>query len=112
MSLFAVDIEGGIALENKNAEKGTEFFSYKGYPLVRNGKVIYYGNTSDEYVVMIQIMKTEKLGDVEVATRLKVFRMLTDETLPANEKITKTADKDSLYEALEIANIWLTRLVG
>ena len=99
-------------MENKKAETENEFFSYKGYPLLRKGNLIYYGNTSDEFVVMIQIMQSEKVGDIEVAKKLKVFRMLTDEKLPANEKITKTADKDSLYEALEIANIWLSRLAG
>jgi len=97
--------------ENKTTEK-SEFFSYKGYPLVRNGNTIYYGNMWDEYVVMIQILETEKIGDVEVATKVRVFRMLTDENLPANEKIDKTADKDGLYEALDIAHIWLSRLAG
>ena len=33
----------------------SEFFTYKGLPLVRKGKEIYYGNMSDEYVVMIQL---------------------------------------------------------
>ena len=99
-------------MEKTNLEKTSDFFSYKGYPLVRSENIIYYGNMEDEYVVMIQIMKTEKVGNLDVATKLKVFRMLTDDKLPANEKITKSADKESLYEALEIANIWLSRLAG
>ena len=72
--------------------------------------ITYYGNMSDEYVVVMQILKKEKVGNIEVASKVKVFRMLTDESLPANEKITKTADKDGLYEALDIAHIWLSRL--
>ncbi len=98
-------------MEKKETGKA-ERFCYKGYPLMRKGNVIYYGNASDEYVVMIQIMKTEKMGEIDLAKKLKVFRMKTDQSLPANEAITKTADKDSLYEALEIANIWLSRAAG
>ena len=32
-----------------------EFFSYKGFPLVRNKDTIYYGNMYDKYVIMMQI---------------------------------------------------------
>ncbi len=87
----------------------SEFFTYKGLPLVRKGKEIYYGNMSDEYVVMIQILGTEKVGDLDVANKVRMFRMATDESLPPNERINKTAEKESLYEALDIANAWLAR---
>lgn len=87
----------------------SEFFTYKGLPLVRKGKEIYYGNMSDEYVVMIQILDTEKVGDLDVANKVRMFRMATDESLPPNERINKTAEKGSLYEALDIANAWLAR---
>lgn len=96
----------------KDSNNITQFSVYKGYPLVRKNKTIYYGNMYNECVVMIQIMHTKKVGDVEIADKVKVFRMLTDDKLSANEKITKTADKDSLYEALDIASIWLSRIDG
>ena len=44
----------------------SKFFSYKGYPLVRNGNTIYFGNMYDEFVVKIQILKKEKIGDLRV----------------------------------------------
>lgn len=91
-----------------SAEAST-FFNFKGFPLVRNENTIYYGNMSDEFVVMIQIMATQKVGSLDVASRVKIFRMLTDDSLPANERITKTADKSSLYEALDLASAWLSR---
>lgn len=94
----------------KDNNDNFQFSVYKGYPLVRNNNIIYYGNMYNEYVVMIQIMHTHKVGDVEVADKVKVFRMLTDDSLPANKKITKTADKDSLYDALDIASAWMSRL--
>ena len=93
-------------------EKAADFFSYKGFPLVRKGNEIYYGNMSDEYVVMIQILKTEKVGDMEVASKVRVMRMLTDQNAPADKLITKTVEKESLYDALDIASVWLSRLAG
>lgn len=89
--------------------QSTEFFTYKGLPLVRKGREIYYGNMTDEYVVMIQILGTEKVGDLDVANKVRMFRMATDETLPPNERINKTAEKTSLYEALDIASAWLSK---
>ncbi len=99
-------------MENNNAEKATELFSYKGYPLVRKGNEIYYGNASDEFVIYIQILGSENIGDLKVANRLRVMRMLTDNSVSPLERITKQVEKTSLYEALEIANIWLSRAAG
>lgn len=85
------------------------FFTYKGFPLVRNKDTIYYGNMSDDYVVMIQILEKKKVGDLEVATKSRVYKMSTDFSLPPQEAIVKTSDKAGLYEALDIAYIWLSR---
>jgi len=99
-------------MSEKKVAETSEFFNYKGFPLVRNGNTIYYGNMFDEYVVKILILEKQKLGEIEVANKVRVFRMLTDENLPADKRIDKTVDKDGLYEALDIANIWLSRLVS
>ena len=64
---------------------------------------------TDDYVVMMQIISTQKQGDLDIANKIRLFRMATDETLPPNERINKTAEKESLYEALDIANAWLSR---
>lgn len=87
------------------------FFTYKGFPLVRLEDVIYYGNMSDDYVVMLQILKKEKVNDIDVASKIKVYHMSTNLELPPNKAITKTSEKESLYEALDLANAWLSRTV-
>ena len=46
------------------------FFTYKGFPLVRHEDVIYYGNMSDDYVVMLKILNKKK-----VCTRLWISQM-------------------------------------
>lgn len=86
-----------------------DFFTYKGFPLVRNDDTIYYGNMSDDYVVMIQIIEKQKVGDIEVASKLKLYKMSTDESKNPIERISQTSEKDGLYDALDIAYIWLSR---
>ena len=85
------------------------FFTYKEFPLVRHEDVIYYGNMSDDYVVMLKILNKKKVHDIDVASKIKVYQMSTDLTLPPNQAVTKTSEKESLYEALDLANAWLSR---
>ena len=87
-----------------------KFFTYKGLPLVRKGNQIYYGNMSDETVAALQIMSTRKVGDLEVADRIKVFLMLTDtEGVDASEIFKKSSERNGLYDALDLAYVWLSR---
>lgn len=86
-----------------------EFFSYKGLPLVRKNDTIYYGNMYDEYVVMMEIKEKTNVGGLNVASKIRIYKMATDEKLNPMEAIVKSSEKSSLYEALDIAYIWLTR---
>ena len=94
-------------MSEKSIQK--DFFTYKGFPLVRNKDTIYYGNMSDDYVVMIQIMEKKKMGDLDVASRVKIYQMSTDQSKNPVEAIVKTSEKNGLYEVFDIAYVWLTR---
>ena len=89
--------------------KNDKFLTYKGKPLVRNGNTIYYGDPSENYVIMMQIMEKTKVGDLDVASKVKIYKMATDEKLNPVEAIIKQSEKSSLYEALDIAYAWLSR---
>lgn len=96
--------------ENTGAKSNTShFFTYKGFPLLRKNNEIYFGSMADDYVVKIQILQTKKEGDMEVASKCKIYQMSTDLSLNPVEAIVKSSEKDSLYEALDIASIWLSR---
>ena len=86
-----------------------EFFSYKGFPLVRKGNELYFGNMSDKFVAMLTILSTHKVKDLEIADKTRVQLMHTDPTVPATELIAKTSERGSLYEALDVASIWLEK---
>lgn len=86
-----------------------EFFSYKGFPLVRSKKQIYYGSMSDEFVTTIRITSSHNENGIDVADKLKVSLMRTAKDIDPKDMVVKTSDRNSLFEALDVANIWLTR---
>lgn len=86
-----------------------EYLMYKGYPLVRSGNCIYYGYMSDPYVTQLQILHKTKQDGLDVADKIKVYKISTDEKLNPMEAIIKTSERTSLFDALDLANAWLER---
>ena len=41
---------------------------YKGHPLRRKDNLIYFGSMADKYIVMLQILDSKKVKDLDVAT--------------------------------------------
>ena len=87
-----------------------EFLGYKGKPLVRSGNTIYYGKMTDPYVVMMQITATEQKQGMEMASKITLHLMKTDPTCNPLERIVKKGEQDSLYSAIDMADIWLSRM--
>ena len=79
---------------------------YKGKPLVRSGNTVYYGHPAEKYVAMLQILGT---SGVPISDRVLVQILSTDESLPPLKRIIKKAEKKGIYQALNIASIWLDR---
>lgn len=98
--------------EKKDNSGEPQFPTYKGKPLVRCGDVIYYGSMRDRYVVRLEIKSKKKIKDMEVADRVSVQLMLTDQTVRNRKQIVKTSEKDGLYLAMDIADVWLTRALS
>ena len=90
-------------------ETKEKFFTYKGLPLVRQGDTLYYGNMFDEHVIMLNILEKGKIDDMEVATKVRVQMLSTDPTVPVTEMVVKTSEQKSLYDALDIGEVWLSR---
>ena len=94
------------------AKENGKFLTYKGKPLVRNGNTLYYGNANDKYVIMMQILATKPVGDVEVASKVSIQLLNTDPNVSARERIVKSSEKKGLYAALDIAEVWLSRALA
>ncbi|MBQ4338659.1 MAG: hypothetical protein IJC37_04480 [Clostridia bacterium] len=92
--------------------KKKDFLMYKGKPLVRSGKTIYYGFMDEPYVLILQITSTREVKGVEVADRVVVQLVSTDPELRPKDKIVKKAERRGLYNAIDIGTIWLERELG
>ena len=86
--------------------------SYKGHPLRRKDNLIYYGTMAEKYIIMLQILDTKKVDDLDVATKVAVQLQLTDPDLKSRERVVKKTEKDSLYTAMDVAAGWLDRALS
>jgi len=78
--------------ENKSA-----VLTYKGKPIVRKDNIICFGDAkTDDYILMLEV-RTEK----------NIFIAIQSTDQNSTEGIVKYGQKDSLYDAFEIGEIWL-----
>ena len=90
-------------------KKTNEFLLYKGKPLVRSGNTLYDGDMAEKCVIMLQILTTKKVGDMDVADKVQVQLMSTDPDLRMKDRFLKKSEKTGLYNAMDIGAIWLER---
>ena len=95
--------------ENKAKSEG---LIYKGHPLRRVDNLIYYGTMAEKYIIMMQILDTKKVKDLDVATRVSVQLQLTDPDLKSRDRVVKKTEKDGLYNAMDVAAVWLDRALA
>lgn len=93
-------------------EQASQFMTFRGKPLVRSGNMLFYGNLSDPYVVMMQILDTKPFKDVELANKIHVELQLTDPAVKPRERIVNSAEKTGFYAAMDIATTWLERALN
>lgn len=86
--------------------------TYKGKPLVRCNREIYYGNLTDPYMVAMQILNTKEENGLKVADKIHVMLMSTDDSKPPQERIVRQSNKVGLYNALSIGEIWLEKALA
>jgi len=84
---------------------GGKHLEYKGKPLVREGDTICYGNMTDKYVLVLEIMSYKEESGVKVPN--DIFIQVIN---PQNSgDIKNQGQKKGLYSAWEIGLIWLER---
>ena len=85
---------------------------YKGRPLMRKDTLVYYGSMADSHIVMLQILETKKVNDMDMATKVSVQLQLTDPEVKSRDRVVKKTEKDGLYNAMDVAAVWLTRALS
>ena len=93
-------------------KKKNDVLQFKGRPLMRKDSLVYYGSMADKYIIMLQILDTKKVGDMDVASRVSVQLQLTDPDLKSRDRIVKKSEKDGLYSAMDVATVWLERALA
>ena len=93
-------------------KQAQEFFTYKGRPLVRCGDEIYYGNMEEPYVIRMQIKSKKEVDGNELPDKVTVQLLATDPYLSPRKQLVKTSEKNRMFLAMEIADIWLERALA
>ena len=86
--------------------------TYKGHPLRRKDNLIYYGSMADKYIIMLQIMSVRNVSDIEIASKVSLQLQFTDPDLKSRDRVVKKTEKDSLFEAMDVASVWLERALS
>lgn len=89
-----------------------EVLEYKGIPLMRKDNLIYYGRMSDKYIIMLQILDSEPVKDITLAKKVSVQLQLTDPDIKSRDRVVKKTEKDGLYSAMDVAEVWLARALS
>ncbi len=77
---------------------------FKEKPLVRRGNMIYYGNPTDKYIILLIINSSKKVKDIELSTGISIQLMTNG---GGKGKVIKQAERDGMYKAMDIAEYWL-----
>ena len=67
---------------------------------------------AEKYIIMLQVLDTKKVDDMDVATKVSVQLQLTDPDLKSRDRVVKKSEKDSLYAAMDVASVWLERALS
>ncbi len=86
--------------------------SYKGHPLRRKGNLIYYGTMAEKYIILLQVLSSQKEGDLDVATKVSIQLQLTDPDIKSRDVVVKKSEKTNLYDAMDLGAIWLERALA
>ena len=70
--------------------------TYKGRPLIRKDAIIYYGSMTDKYIIMLQVLSAEQKDGYSLSGHVSV----------------QPAERDGLYDAMELGSIWLERALS
>ena len=88
------------------AVKKKKILTYNGKPIMRCGSRIYYGDLADKLILVLDILESKKVNDLEVSQKILVQVMDNTGELGKGQVFRK-ATRDNLYKALDIGEWWL-----
>lgn len=97
---------------NTTEKKNGIPLTYKGHPLMRKDTMIYYGSMTEKYVILLQVLSADLKGDIKLSKKVKVELQYTDPEISSRDRVIKTAERIGLFNALDLASIWLNRALS
>ncbi len=79
-----------------------KYLEYKGFPLVREGDTICYGDMEGKCILILEIMSYKKDGDKELPDKI-LIQVLDPKD---QSKIFRQGTKQGLYEAFSLGLVW------
>lgn len=80
---------------------------YHGKPLIRKNNQLFYGNLEDRYILVLTVISSSQVEDIEVATKVKV-EIQDNEGVIGKGRTYRKTERDNLYRALDIGSFWLS----
>ena len=87
---------------------GGKYLMYKDRPLVREGDTICYGDLSEKYILVLEIMSYKTEGGERLPDKI-LIQVLESED---QTKIFRQGSKEGLYEACGYGLIWLEQALA
>lgn len=88
------------------AVKKKKELTYKGKPIYRRGNTIYYGNLDEHLILVLEVLETEKNGDINVTKKVKFH--IQDNTGELGKGTNyRSGERENLYKAFDIGSWWL-----
>ncbi|MBE7015853.1 MAG: hypothetical protein E7417_03410 [Ruminococcaceae bacterium] len=86
--------------------KTPKLLTYKDKPIYRKGNVIYYGDLSQDLILVLEIAETEEVNGIPVSKKVKFH--IQDNTGELGKGVNyRSGERENLYKAFDIGAWWL-----
>ena len=89
------------------AKEKVEELMFRGRPMVRRDNTIYYGFIEDKFIAKLTVKESEDINNIQVSTKVNVQLITNNTHLTGNERMIMMKTREGLYEALDLAAVWL-----
>lgn len=84
-----------------------EVLLYREKPLLRDGNTLYYGDFKENFIVRFTVLESEKVNDLDMAKKVMIELLEKSGDDISTAKLTKKAERNSMWAALDIGIYWL-----
>ena len=67
---------------------------------------MYYGNLEDKYILVLDIVESEKVNDIDISKKVKIALMDNTGEM-GNGEVFRRGERPNLYAAIDIGEWWL-----